>query len=52
MPQMAPMSWMIIYIYFISIMMMFILKIYFNKKSSIKIIKNYKKMNINKNWMW
>nr|AHZ01495.1 ATP synthase 8 [Clonopsis maroccana] len=52
MPQMAPMSWMMLYLYFLITMMLFIMMIYFNKTiNEIKIIK-FKKTNNEKNWKW
>uniref|UniRef100_UPI0030FF379C ATP synthase F0 subunit 8 n=1 Tax=Neohirasea hongkongensis TaxID=1461108 RepID=UPI0030FF379C len=52
MPQMAPMSWMIIYIYFMMIMMMYIMKMYFTKNTYInKSSKNVIEKKAN-NWKW
>nr|YP_010518628.1 ATP synthase F0 subunit 8 [Neohirasea stephanus]UXO94153.1 ATP synthase F0 subunit 8 [Neohirasea stephanus] len=52
MPQMAPMSWMIIYIYFMLIMMMYITKMYFTKNTYIKkSLKNLIEKKEN-NWKW
>nr|QPT74075.1 ATP synthase F0 subunit 8 [Micadina brachyptera] len=53
MPQMAPMSWMMIYLYFMLIMLMFITKIYFNMNNSMNS-KSYM-FSVNKNektWKW
>nr|YP_004021526.1 ATP synthase F0 subunit 8 [Megacrania alpheus adan]BAJ24585.1 ATP synthase F0 subunit 8 [Megacrania alpheus adan] len=52
MPQMAPMSWMIMYMYIMTTLMMFMTKIYFTKK--MKINKNINMMEMNKenNWKW
>uniref|UniRef100_UPI00315D5A8A ATP synthase F0 subunit 8 n=1 Tax=Parasipyloidea carinata TaxID=3126553 RepID=UPI00315D5A8A len=52
MPQMMPMSWMIIYIYFMFVMITFIVKLYFNKyttKTSSTTTINYSKET---NWKW
>nr|QPT68416.1 ATP synthase F0 subunit 8 [Phraortes sp. 1 NS-2020] len=52
MPQMAPMSWIIIYMLFIMITMMFNMKIYFHKSNKLtKEFKNNNKM-IDKTWKW
>nr|YP_010882131.1 ATP synthase F0 subunit 8 [Lopaphus albopunctatus]WID87045.1 ATP synthase F0 subunit 8 [Lopaphus albopunctatus] len=52
MPQMAPMSWMMIYLYITIIMIMFIIKIYFNKNNYMKININNLMIKNNKNWKW
>nr|YP_004021119.1 ATP synthase F0 subunit 8 [Micadina phluctainoides]BAJ24520.1 ATP synthase F0 subunit 8 [Micadina phluctainoides] len=53
MPQMAPMNWMMIYMYFLMIMMLFIMKIYFSKKNKMNYnLKNSYIKNTTKNWKW
>nr|ACY00188.1 ATP synthase F0 subunit 8 [Bacillus atticus] len=52
MPQMAPMSWMSMYMYFIFMMMMFIMMIYFNKMMKKISINELKNMNNEKLWKW
>nr|AGI97889.1 ATP synthase F0 subunit 8 [Tetraneura radicicola]AHK17968.1 F-ATPase subunit 8 [Tetraneura radicicola] len=51
MPQMAPMNWLILFIYFLLIMFIFMNTFYFNFNKSIKfkfnkfkMIKNYNKL--------
>nr|WID87032.1 ATP synthase F0 subunit 8 [Carausius sp.] len=51
MPQMAPMNWIYIYILFITILLMYMSKMYFNKMTTMtntdnKIIKS------NNYWKW
>nr|YP_010882118.1 ATP synthase F0 subunit 8 [Sungaya inexpectata]WID87019.1 ATP synthase F0 subunit 8 [Sungaya inexpectata] len=51
MPQMAPMSWMILYLYFMMLMMMFMTKMYFNMTTKTTI--EFKEIKMNKyNWKW
>nr|YP_004021420.1 ATP synthase F0 subunit 8 [Heteropteryx dilatata]BAJ24546.1 ATP synthase F0 subunit 8 [Heteropteryx dilatata] len=52
MPQMAPMSWMLMYLYFIIIMIMFITKVYFNKTTNINMKMKYQTNIKEKNWKW
>nr|UCP07150.1 ATP synthase F0 subunit 8 [Orthomeria smaragdinum] len=51
MPQMAPMSWMIMYYYFILMFMFMMIKIYFNK-NYLSTLKNYSTIVKKKNWKW
>nr|AGI97891.1 ATP synthase F0 subunit 8 [Tetraneura sp. 1 WL-2013]AGI97892.1 ATP synthase F0 subunit 8 [Tetraneura sp. 1 WL-2013] len=51
MPQMAPMNWLILFMYFLMIMFMFMNMLYFyfnktikNKSNKLKPIKNYNKL--------
>nr|AGI97879.1 ATP synthase F0 subunit 8 [Tetraneura nigriabdominalis]AGI97880.1 ATP synthase F0 subunit 8 [Tetraneura nigriabdominalis]AGI97881.1 ATP synthase F0 subunit 8 [Tetraneura nigriabdominalis]AGI97882.1 ATP synthase F0 subunit 8 [Tetraneura nigriabdominalis]AGI97883.1 ATP synthase F0 subunit 8 [Tetraneura nigriabdominalis] len=51
MPQMAPMNWLILFMYFLMIMFMFMNMLYFyfnktiqNKSNKFKLIKNYNKL--------
>nr|QPT74088.1 ATP synthase F0 subunit 8 [Pharnaciini sp. NS-2020] len=52
MPQMAPMSWILIYFYFILIMLTFMMKIYFYKMKKINFIKKDMLSKNEKNWKW
>nr|YP_010238968.1 ATP synthase F0 subunit 8 [Megalinus hunanensis]QTE20683.1 ATP synthase F0 subunit 8 [Megalinus hunanensis] len=51
MPQMAPLSWLTLFIYFTMIFLMFNSMNYFSYKYSIKSNLNIKK-NKNFNWKW
>nr|BAJ24507.1 ATP synthase F0 subunit 8 [Phraortes sp. Miyako Island] len=52
MPQMAPMSWIIIYMTFITILLMFNMKMYFQKKNQL-MMKTISVNKINeKSWKW
>nr|YP_004021855.1 ATP synthase F0 subunit 8 [Ramulus irregulariterdentatus]BAJ24481.1 ATP synthase F0 subunit 8 [Ramulus irregulariterdentatus] len=52
MPQMAPMSWMMLYMYFIMMLMIFIIKMYFNKEVMMKLKMNLKTIQLMNNWKW
>nr|YP_010181526.1 ATP synthase F0 subunit 8 [Eurycantha calcarata]QVD43187.1 ATP synthase F0 subunit 8 [Eurycantha calcarata] len=52
MPQMAPMSWMLLYMFFISMTTMFMMKIYFNKASFDKKSNNNLMKFKENNWKW
>nr|UBA17458.1 ATP synthase F0 subunit 8 [Phryganistria guangxiensis] len=52
MPQMNPMSWMLLYMYFILMTTMFIVKIYFNKKMTKQPQNQKHNKQIEKIWMW
>nr|YP_004021608.1 ATP synthase F0 subunit 8 [Entoria okinawaensis]BAJ24429.1 ATP synthase F0 subunit 8 [Entoria okinawaensis] len=52
MPQMAPMSWMILYMFFIIILMTFFIKIYFNKEIMMKLNSTSKTIYTKNNWKW
>nr|YP_004021393.1 ATP synthase F0 subunit 8 [Phobaeticus serratipes]BAJ24533.1 ATP synthase F0 subunit 8 [Phobaeticus serratipes] len=52
MPQMSPMSWLMIYMYFISMYLLFIMKIYFKKNNNIKMKIKQLSNNYKNNWKW
>nr|BBD12694.1 ATP synthase F0 subunit 8 [Dryococelus australis] len=52
MPQMSPMSWMLIYIYIIMTFMLFIMKIYFFNKPMINNKTTNLKLKNENNWKW
>nr|AND96344.1 ATP synthase F0 subunit 8 [Heteronitis castelnaui] len=51
MPQMAPMNWLMLFIYFSMIFMIFNIKNYYSFNYKIKITKFLKKSNFI-NWKW
>nr|YP_010709593.1 ATP synthase F0 subunit 8 [Sosibia gibba]WCS40808.1 ATP synthase F0 subunit 8 [Sosibia gibba] len=52
MPQMMPMSWIMIYIYFLMMMMMFITKMYFYKNMKKNSMTTHMKTQQEKIWKW
>nr|QNE86025.1 ATP synthase F0 subunit 8 [Beraea pullata] len=53
MPQMMPLNWIMLYMYFIVIFILFIIINYFIHKPMISMNLNLKTLKSNKlNWMW
>nr|BAJ24572.1 ATP synthase F0 subunit 8 [Sipyloidea sipylus] len=52
MPQMMPMSWMILYMFFILLMMLFMTKMYFYKKTMKEENMNKNMITKQINWKW
>nr|YP_010736663.1 ATP synthase F0 subunit 8 [Tessaromerus quadriarticulatus]WEM32421.1 ATP synthase F0 subunit 8 [Tessaromerus quadriarticulatus] len=51
MPQMMPLWWETLMMFFIMIMSMFYINLYHNKNIKNKLM-NFQKMNNEKNWKW